>query len=134
MSCSCVGSCHVSVCLPEWRRPVTSGRDARVMTKSKTLHNEAKAGTRHRRPHRRSGFLSLRSDGFHCSRETLSVANHEQTVRLVIEWINSRADLQPITGVRHRVVHGSERFTTSVVIDDGVASALDAFCEIAPSY
>jgi hypothetical protein len=32
--------------------------------------------------------------------KTLSVANHEQTLRLVIEWINSRADLQPITGVK----------------------------------
>jgi acetate kinase len=31
-------------------------------------------------------------------------------------------------------VHGSERFTTSVVIDDGVVSALDAFCEIAPLH
>src|SRR5262245_13843085 len=29
---SCVGCCRVSVCLPEWRRPVTSSLDARVKT------------------------------------------------------------------------------------------------------
>lgn len=66
--------------------------------------------------------------------KTPTVANHEQAVRLVIEWINSKADLQPITAVGHRVVHGGERFTTSVLIDDGVVGALDALCEIAPLH
>ena len=62
------------------------------------------------------------------------VANHDQAVALVIDWLNSRPELKPIDAVGHRVVHGGDRFATSVRIDDAVVAALEALCEIAPLH
>jgi acetate kinase len=39
-----------------------------------------------------------------------------------------------IDAVGHRVVHGGDRFTSSVLIDDDVITALEALCEIAPLH
>ena len=39
-----------------------------------------------------------------------------------------------LVGVGHRVVHGGRRFTESVVVDDGVLSALRAITELAPLH
>ncbi|MDQ6807391.1 MAG: acetate/propionate family kinase [Actinomycetota bacterium] len=36
--------------------------------------------------------------------------------------------------VGHRIVHGGEEFTSAVVIDDGVESALRRLCELAPLH
>ncbi len=42
--------------------------------------------------------------------------------------------LQEIEAVGHRVVHGGEQFTESVLIDDEVIAAIENFCELAPLH
>ena len=42
--------------------------------------------------------------------------------------------LQEIEAVGHRVVHGGEQFTGSVLIDDEVIAAIEDFCELAPLH
>jgi acetate kinase len=42
--------------------------------------------------------------------------------------------LGPADAVGHRVVHGGERFTTPVVLDDAVLAALDALVELDPLH
>ncbi|NLO72896.1 MAG: acetate kinase [candidate division WS1 bacterium] len=42
--------------------------------------------------------------------------------------------LEEIGAVGHRVVHGGERFSESVLIDDKVIAAIEGFCEIAPLH
>ncbi len=42
--------------------------------------------------------------------------------------------LQEIEAVGHRVVHGGEQFTESVLIDDEVIAAIEDFCELAPLH
>jgi len=44
------------------------------------------------------------------------------------------SSLQEIEAVGHRVVHGGERFTESVLIDDEVIAAIEDFCELAPLH
>jgi len=42
--------------------------------------------------------------------------------------------LQEIEALGHRVVHGGEQFTESVLIDDEVIAAIEDFCELAPLH
>jgi len=74
------------------------------------------------------------ADGAQLEATSAAVADHDQAVRLVIDWLRSTPELKRIDAVGHRVVHGGDRFTTSVLIDDAVIGALAALCEIAPLH
>lgn len=65
--------------------------------------------------------------------------DHEVALGFVLEALVHPAhgvlgSLQEISAVGHRVVHGGERFTESVLIDDEVIAAIEHFCEIAPLH
>jgi acetate kinase len=62
------------------------------------------------------------------------IDDHEGAVRKVIEWLNSKRELGGFDAVGHRVVHGGDRFTSAVVIDDAVIEALEALSELAPLH
>ena len=74
------------------------------------------------------------TNGTSVDEKALAVANHEEAARLVIDWLRSKPGLESIDAVGHRVVHGGERFTASVLIDDNVIATLEALCEIAPLH
>ena len=53
------------------------------------------------------------------------IANHEEGIKLVIEQLLDKdygviKDLKEIDAVGHRVVHGGEKFSGSVVITDAI--------------
>lgn len=77
---------------------------------------------------------SFKADSGALEEKSLPVANHEVAVRLAIDWLRSKPELRSIDAVGHRVVHGGEHFTSSVLIDDGVIAELEALCEIAPLH
>ncbi|HOO64723.1 MAG TPA: acetate kinase, partial [Synergistaceae bacterium] len=67
------------------------------------------------------------------------IPNHKVAVQLVLEAILSKdygvlESLEELTAVGHRVVHGGEDFTASVVIDDEVMKAIDKCCAFAPLH
>src|SRR6185369_10118860 len=62
------------------------------------------------------------------------VADHDAAVQLVIAWLKRISQLSKIDAVGHRVVHGGERFTSAVLIDDSVIAELERLCEIAPLH
>jgi acetate kinase len=64
---------------------------------------------------------------------SMAVRSHEEAVRLVISWLQSN-QLSDLDAAGHRVVHGGQTFTASVLIDDRVIGALEALCEIAPLH
>jgi acetate kinase len=64
---------------------------------------------------------------------TMPIHDHDQAVRVVIEWLEQAAGLRP-DALGHRVVHGGDRFVRPVLIDDGVIAALEALCELAPLH
>jgi acetate kinase len=84
-------------------------------------------------------LVTFQAEGGVGLRETARVPDHEAAVRRVIEWIGS---LPPslhggsggFNAIGHRVVHGGERFTESVVIDDEVTAAIEALEDLAPLH
>lgn len=69
--------------------------------------------------------------------ETLDIPNHEVAVKLLLEkLLNYKiiASYDEIDGVGHRVVHGGEIFTDSVLITDEVLAQIEALSDLAPLH
>src|SRR3990167_1738398 len=68
--------------------------------------------------------------------EPVAIENHEQAVEEVLGWLAQGRDGAPweFDAVGHRVVHGGDRFRTSVLIDDEVLEALEALSDLAPLH
>lgn len=67
------------------------------------------------------------------------MANHKKAIKLVLEALvhpehGAIASMNEISAVGHRVVHGGEKFTESVVITKEVKDALEACSELAPLH
>lgn len=65
--------------------------------------------------------------------------DHTKAVELVIAALTAPgtgviADLSEIGAVGHRVVHGGEKFASSVIIDDEVLAAVEACNDLAPLH
>jgi acetate kinase len=74
-------------------------------------------------------------------REAAHISHHEEAVRKVLHWLDStpggavaKTLLHDLDVVGHRIVHGGDRFTTSVVLDDQAIAALEALNELAPLH
>ena len=67
------------------------------------------------------------------------VANHTAGMKLILDTLVSPEmgvikNVSEITAVGHRVVHGGEEFTDSVVIDDKVIASVEKFADLAPLH
>lgn len=65
--------------------------------------------------------------------------NHAEAVKLVLDTLTSKENgvigsLSEISAVGHRVLHGGEKFSGSVVIDDSVIAAIEECCELGPLH
>lgn len=86
-----------------------------------------------------SGFLKYkRPDG---TKETdhLGLIDHQQAVESILAKLTAPVDgciktLDEIQAVGHRVVHGGEQFSQSVLIDDAVKAKIRSCYEIAPLH
>ena len=70
---------------------------------------------------------------------TVPMKDHTDAVKLVIEKLTDTnvgviKSLDEIDAVGHRVVHGGEKFATSVVIDDEVMEAIAECNDLAPLH
>ena len=57
------------------------------------------------------------------------VKNHKEALNIILQNIDNNID-----AVGHRVVHGGDRFNSSVLIDDEVVKAIEDFSELAPLH
>lgn len=69
----------------------------------------------------------------------IQMANHAEAVKLVLDTLTSKENgviksLSEISAVGHRVLHGGEKFSGSVVIDDSVIAAIEECCELGPLH
>ncbi len=74
-------------------------------------------------------------------KKTDPIANHQAAIELVLRWvisqksgieqINSYADIH---AVGHRVVHGGEQFSHSILIDQQVIEGIEGCVELAPLH
>lgn len=68
-----------------------------------------------------------------------NVQTHERGMQLILNTLVSKEigvieDISAIGAVGHRVVHGGEEFTGSVVIDDEVIASIEKFAGLAPLH
>ena len=85
-----------------------------------------------------------RSKLFHtCGNKThaveTKVKNHEKGMELILDTLVNEdvgviKDISEISAVGHRVVHGGEEFTGSVVIDEKVIASIEKFVDLAPLH
>ncbi|MFS8501948.1 MAG: acetate kinase [Caldicoprobacter sp.] len=69
----------------------------------------------------------------------VDIKDHVQAVKMVIDALvhpeyGVIKDMSEISAVGHRVVHGGERFSSSVIIDDDVMEAIRANINLAPLH
>lgn len=85
------------------------------------------------------GLLNHKPDGGGKFKFTEDIPNHEVGINMILDALVSRAhgvieDISEIQAVGHRVAHGGEYFTKSVLIDDTVKAKIDKLSILAPLH
>jgi acetate kinase len=65
--------------------------------------------------------------------EQLPQGSHQAVTARVLDQLAARGDVH-LAGAGHRVVHGGERFTASVLVDDEVIAAIRSCSHLAPLH
>ncbi len=65
--------------------------------------------------------------------------NHDEAIKLVLEQLTDKehgviSNLDEISAIGHRIVHGGEKFTKSVVIDEEVIKGIEDAIKFAPLH
>ena len=69
----------------------------------------------------------------------VDMKNHGEAVSLVVKTLASKEygvinSMDEINAVGHRVLHGGEKFSGSVIVDDKVIAAIEECCELGPLH
>ena len=79
-------------------------------------------------------FIKLKSEALNTKKEQ-AINNHADAVALLLEMLISEGvvrSYEEIDGVGHRVVHGGEVFSDSVLITDEILEKLEELSSLAP--
>jgi acetate kinase len=86
-------------------------------------------------------LITLQAEGKQKVKQAAALRDHRAAIDFILRWIispeskiekiNSLADIH---AVGHRVVHGAEKFTKSVLIDDSVIEGIEDCIELAPLH
>ena len=85
-------------------------------------------------------IVTLSANDDHSTKRTAPIRDHAAAVEHIITWLTSQESGVPISSVAeieavgHRVVHGGERFSHSMRIDDDVWRELEELIELAPLH
>lgn len=60
--------------------------------------------------------------------------DHRQALTLVLDWLKGPFPDLKIQAAAHRIVHGGERFSAPVLLDDEVLNYLETLCVLEPSH
>ena len=71
--------------------------------------------------------------------EDVECPDHHRAIEIVREYLvdpdkGVLSDVSEVTGVGHRVVHGGEEFSESILIDDEIIENIEKFSELAPLH
>ena len=81
-------------------------------------------------------FYSIKMNG-EKTKKIASVKNHDEAVKILIdELIENKVinSLDELDGIGHRLVHGGEKYTDSVIIDDEVIETVTDLIPLAPLH
>ena len=85
------------------------------------------------------GNFKLKADGRDDYKVDIQMANHKEAVKLVLDALVSPEhgvieSLSEISAVGHRVLHGGEKFSGSVIVNEDVIAAIEECCELGPLH
>ncbi len=85
------------------------------------------------------GNFKHKVDGRDDYKIEIQMANHKEAVKLVLDTLVSPENgviksLSEISAVGHRVLHGGEKFSGSVIVDEKVIAAIEECCELGPLH
>ena len=81
-------------------------------------------------------FYSIKMNG-NKEKKVASVKNHDEAVKILIEELLLNkviSSLDELDGIGHRLVHGGEKYTDSVVINDEVIETVTELIPLAPLH
>ncbi len=81
-------------------------------------------------------FYNVKINGEKFKKQSV-LNNHEDAVKLFLQELQNYkviSSVEEIKGVGHRVVHGSDKYSEPVVIDDKVISDIDSFSNLSPLH
>ena len=84
----------------------------------------------------KDSYFSLKFNG-EDDKIVTDIPNHERAVELLLQRLKASGvidSLEEIDGVGHRIVHGGEKFTDSILITDEVIKEIEAVSELAPLH
>ncbi|MCR5353583.1 MAG: acetate kinase [Clostridiales bacterium] len=69
----------------------------------------------------------------------IQIANHEEGIKLIVDALTSKehgviSSMSEINAVGHRVVHGGEKFSGAVIIDDDTVNAIKECSDLSPLH
>lgn len=72
-------------------------------------------------------------------REDVKVANHDEAISLIFKYMTDKEvgvikNMSDIKAIGHRLVHGGEKFRSSVIIDDNVLQVMEELSSLAPLH
>lgn len=84
-------------------------------------------------------FIKHKPKGKEKVKKEIELKNHDVAIKNVFELLLDKdlgvmETIEEITGVGHRVVHGGEDFTSSVVVNDDVVKAIENNIPLAPLH
>jgi acetate kinase len=86
-------------------------------------------------------IISLHAEGREPERSTAALRDARAAIEMIVRWICSEdsgiSEVQSVADIHavgHRVVHGGEKFTHSVVIDDDVVRDIEKCIDLAPLH
>ena len=85
------------------------------------------------------GNFKLKADGREDYKVDIQMANHKEAIKLVLDALVSSEhgvieSLSEISAVGHRVLHGGEKFSGSVIVNEDVIAAIEECCELGPLH
>ncbi|SES86794.1 acetate kinase [Nitrosomonas marina] len=66
--------------------------------------------------------------------ETSKIRTHDQALSVIVNWINGQAGNFSLIAAGHRVVHGGEKFSSPVMVNEAILSDLKSFIPLAPLH
>lgn len=86
-----------------------------------------------------TSFITFRSSSFEKKKEKIKVENHTQGIDLIIKTLTNPdygviSRISDIDAVGHRLVHGGEEFSGSVIIDERVLQVMKECNKLAPLH
>ena len=82
------------------------------------------------------GIYSIKINGEKIKKEAY-MADHKDAIKLLIKELldnNIIASLDEIDGIGHRLVHGGDKYASSVIIDDDVIKTVEELSSLAPLH